>query len=74
MTPGARVIITAGSCEGARGTVKGPSPHTFDGEPVWYVAVDGLGYTSQIRASFLAPAPAESDEDVCAPLRRAVSG
>jgi hypothetical protein len=66
--------VTGGVCEGSLGTVRGPTKYTYDGEVIWYVQVDGLGYTSQIRASFLAPAPAESDEDVCAPLRRAVSG
>lgn len=74
MTPGDRVLVTGGVCEGELGTVVGPSPYTFNGEVVWYVQIDGAGYTSTIRASFLVPAPQPSDEDVMSPLRRAVPG
>ena len=74
MKAGDRVRVTGGVCECELGRLVGPSPYTFNGEPVWYVQVDGAGYTSTIRASFLVPAPQPSDDDVMSPLRRAVPG
>lgn len=58
MTPGpkfaasAPVEIVAGMSKGCRGRVEGPTPHRFDGEPVYSVRLE-TGYVRPIRESFL---------------------
>ncbi len=63
-------MVIEGAARGDVGTVVGLSKYSFDGEACWTVQLDERPYESTIRASFLVPEPAKSDEDVMGPLRR----
>lgn len=69
MKAGDRVLVINGASRGLVGRVEGPSKFSFDGEICWSVKLDYYVHVSQIRETFLVPAPAQSDEDVLGPLR-----
>jgi hypothetical protein len=64
-----RVMVINGAARGDVGRILGPSKHSFDGERMFRVQLDGRPYESTLRESFLVPEPTKSDEDVLGPLR-----
>lgn len=72
--PGDEVIVLEGPLIRYRGEIVSRAAMLFGDEPVWRVRFPGVARLSELRESYLAPVPRESDDDVMSPLRRTVSG
>lgn len=76
MKPGAVVEVTTGTRKAQRGVVIGEARSTYRGVADLEVRMEdgSIRWLGPDVLRVLAPAPAASDDDVMAPLRRAVSG